>query len=334
MVWPERGDHHEAGSRHRALEKHAAVEAPVVFVADQNQQRYRKSLQIYFHVPQRRALGLQIQHRQRVALRGMFGQHLDELGIAARVFVLLGLARRAVGIVRRRSGEILDLEHLAGFARRGAHLLDDLRVGARAIAAAGGCYRDAALRIMDADMQRGRRAHRMPHHVRSLDFERIHQRDYIVARDILTVLRAIFRHVGGRIAALAVGDAAVCARKEPHLRLPGAPIAGIFMHEDDGRALARLLVIQSSAIARGYMRHLVLRKPAAIICTLVKAEYSRQRLLISSRATLDARRAATGRRKNTAGMFPRVSGSAPIGRAPCRGARRRARPATAKSARS
>src|SRR6185437_15004843 len=76
-------NHNEAGGRHRALEKHAAVETPVVFVADQNQKRHRELLQIGFHVPQRRALGLQIQHRERVALRGMLGQHLDELGITA-----------------------------------------------------------------------------------------------------------------------------------------------------------------------------------------------------------------------------------------------------------
>src|SRR6185503_11067272 len=67
---------------------------------------------------------------------------------------------------------------------------------------------------------------------------------HVVARDVLAVLRAVARHVGGRIAALAVGDAAVGACEEPHLRLPGAVVAGIFMHKDDGRAAARFLVIQ------------------------------------------------------------------------------------------
>ena len=50
-------------------------------------------------------------------------------------------------------------------------------------------------------------------------------------------LAPIFRHVGRRIAALAVGDAAVRPGEMPHLRLPGAVVAGIFMDEDDGRAL-------------------------------------------------------------------------------------------------
>jgi hypothetical protein len=41
----------------------------------------------------------------------------------------------------------------------------------------------------------------------------------------------------------------------PHLRLEGPVIAGIFMDEDDGRALARFLDIQPDAVARGDMRH-------------------------------------------------------------------------------
>src|SRR5664279_5386137 len=81
-------DHVESRRRHDPLEKHAGVETPVVLVADDDEQRRRESLQVGVHVPQRRPLGLQIEHGQRMAKRGMLSQHLDELGITARVLVL------------------------------------------------------------------------------------------------------------------------------------------------------------------------------------------------------------------------------------------------------
>ena len=82
-------------------------------------------------------------------------------------------------------------------------------------------------------------------------------------------LRRVGRHVGRRIAALAEGDAAMGAGEVPHLRLPGAPVAGIFMHEDDRRAAAGLLIIQPDAVPRADMRH---RSPLGriIICTQMK----------------------------------------------------------------
>jgi len=95
--------------------------------------------------------------------------------------------------------------------------------------------------------------------MRLVDLESVHQRDRVVTRDVLAVTGAIGGHVGGRIAALAVGDAAMGPREMPHLRLPGAVVAGIFMHEDHRRAVAGLFVIQPSAIPRSDMRHLVLR---------------------------------------------------------------------------
>src|SRR5665647_2656781 len=95
--------------------------------------------------------------------------------------------------------------------------------------------------------------------MRSVDFKRVHQCDDVVARDVLAVAGAIAGNVGGRIAALAIGHAAVRPRKMPHLRLPGAEIAGIFMHKDDRRTLAGLFVIQPRAIPRSDTGHIVLR---------------------------------------------------------------------------
>src|SRR5207248_11634976 len=81
----------QAGGRRGTLEKDAAVETALVLVADDDQQRHRKFLQIRFHVPQCRTLGLQHRHRQTMALRRMFGEHAYELGAAARILIFLGV---------------------------------------------------------------------------------------------------------------------------------------------------------------------------------------------------------------------------------------------------
>jgi hypothetical protein len=109
--------------------------------------------------------------------------------------------------------------------------------------------------MMDTDMQCGQGAHGMSDDMRLVDVQCVHQRDHVVAGDILTVFGAIGRHVGWRITALRISDAPVRAREEAHLRLPGAPIAGIFVHEDDRRPLPGLLEIQPNPIPRADVRH-------------------------------------------------------------------------------
>ena len=80
-----------------------------------------------------------------------------------------------------------------------------------------------------------------------------------VAEDVLAVFVRIVRNIGWRIAALAKSDATVGAREIAHLRLPRAEVAGIFMNEDDGRALAGFLVIKLGAVARRDMGHQTLQ---------------------------------------------------------------------------
>jgi len=121
--------------------------------------------------------------------------------------------------------------------------------------AAGGGHREAALGIANADMQRGRGAHGMSDDMRLVDAERVHQRDHVVAETVLAVAVGIFRNIRRQIAALAEGDAAMGAREMPHLRLPRTVVAGIFVHEDDRRTLAGLLMIQPHAIRCGDARH-------------------------------------------------------------------------------
>jgi len=261
-------DDQEAGGRHGPLEEDAGIEAPVVLVADDDQQRHRELLQGRFHLPQHRPLGLQFTHGERMADRRMLGEHLGEFCEAARVLVLVSLARRAIGVARGGGRKVDRLEHLRRLARCGAALLDELGIGAGAVAATRRGHRQAALRIMNADMQGGRRAHGMADDVRLVDLQRIHQRDHVIAGDVLAVFGAVGRHVGRRIAALAIGDTAVRARKEPHLRLPGAIVACVFVHEDDWSALPSLFIIEASAIPCGDMRHLdpLLARPI-IVCT-------------------------------------------------------------------
>ena len=194
----------------------------------------------------------------------MLAQHLGELGKAAWILVFVGLARGAVGIDRRGDFDALFGKHLAGLARLLAAFLDQFGIGAGAVAAARSRDRNAAFGVMNADMQRGGRAHRVADHMGFVDFQRVHDRDDVVPGDILAVFVAILGDVGRRITALAVGDAAMGAREMPHLRLPRAVVAGIFMHEDDRRPLAvflaRLFVVQTGAIPRGNMRHRVLQQ--------------------------------------------------------------------------
>ena len=100
----------------------------------------------------------------------MLAQHPDEFGIAARVLVLVRLPRRRRRHSARRrppwspSANILPVSREAALASS-----TSCRIGARAVAAAGRRHRDAALGIMDADMQRGRRAHRMADDMRLVD---------------------------------------------------------------------------------------------------------------------------------------------------------------------
>ena len=185
----------------------------------------------------------------------MLREHAGELGPAARILVLVRLPHRRVGIFCRGGRDAFLGEHLAGLGRQRLHRLALLRIGRRAPAATRRRDRHAALRIADADMQRGIGAHGMADHVRLLDLERIHQRNDVVARNILRIARRVGRHVRRRIAALAEGDAAMRAGEIPHLRLPGAIVGGIFVHEDDRRAGAGLLAIDPDAVRRRDVRH-------------------------------------------------------------------------------
>ena len=108
-------DHQKACRQRRPLEIDAAVDAGLVLVADNDQQRHGKFLQRRLHLPQRRPLELKIEHGVRVTFGGMVGEHAREFGVTARVLVLLRLAHRRVGIFRRRRRDAFVGKHLADF---------------------------------------------------------------------------------------------------------------------------------------------------------------------------------------------------------------------------
>src|SRR4029453_5559045 len=65
----------------------------------------------------------------------------------------------------------------------------------------------------------------------------------------------VVRNVGRRIAALAIGDAAVGAGEIPHLHLPRAVVACVFMYEDHRCAASGFFVVNPCSIWRCDVRH-------------------------------------------------------------------------------
>src|SRR5262249_7306923 len=82
------------------------------------------------------------------------------------------------------------------------------------------------------------------------------------ARAVLRVLVDRLRHVGRRIAARIVGDAAVGPAEIAQLRLPRADVAGELVHEHDRNAGADLLVIELHSVVGRHMRHASLHSVA------------------------------------------------------------------------
>ena len=124
-----------------------------------------------------------------------------------------------------------------------------------AVAASGDDQRASALGIGEAEMDGGEAAHRQADDVGLVDLERVEHGADVVAGARLRVLRDVVRHVGGRIAARVVGDAAVAPAEMAKLRLPGAHVACKFVHEQDRRAGSDLVVIKLHAVVGGEMGH-------------------------------------------------------------------------------
>ena len=127
--------------------------------------------------------------------------------------------------------------------------------GLGAVAAAAHHERARKCCVPEAEMKRGEAAHGEPDHMGLLDAEMLEYRGDVVGGARLRVARHFRRNVGRGIAARVVGYCAIAVREKAHLGLPAAMVARILVHEDDGGAAPRLLVIQLHAIIRQRVGH-------------------------------------------------------------------------------
>ena len=108
---------------------------------------------------------------------------------------------------------------------------------------------------MNADMQRGGRAHRMADDMCLVDLQPVEHRQDAGALLLEAVLFGHRRHVRGRIAARVESDAAIAPREIAQLGFPAAVLAHELVHEQDRRTLAGFLVIQLDAVASSDVGH-------------------------------------------------------------------------------
>ena len=183
----------QAGGGDGPLEHQRGLQAALVLVADQHQDRNAHLGQLVAERVQGRPGGLDAAHGQGAAQRGMTGQRRGELGPAARVLVLeldpgrpdrvpFGDLRRALGRERGRG------EHGLGAEGVGA-------LGLGAVAGAGDHRRADPLRVPEHEVQRGEAAHGQADHVRLVDVQAIEYRDGVGDRPLLRVRGRVGGHV-------------------------------------------------------------------------------------------------------------------------------------------
>ena len=99
------------------------------------------------------------------------------------------------------------------------------------------------MRVVNAEVKRGKSAHRKPDDMRLVDLELVEHVYRVIDRAPLRIFLDRIRNLRWRIAARIVGDAAVAAGEIADLKLPGAIVAGEFMDEQDRPAGAAVLVV-------------------------------------------------------------------------------------------
>ena len=179
----------------------------------------------------------------------MVGEGLLELHEAARVLGLEGLAHRSTGVRGRGSLHGLFPEHARDVRAHGRALVPLVRIGTPT--AADGGHRQTTPGMVDGHVQRRVGAHGMTHDVGPLQPETVEHRHHVVARDVLAVGFGLVGDVGRQVAAGVEGDAAVGAREVPHLRLEAPVVPGELVHEHEGDAPSRFLIVQTGAVGRG-----------------------------------------------------------------------------------
>lgn len=115
--------------------------------------------------------------------------------------------------------------------------------------------RERTLWCDQAQVQHGKTAHGQADHMGAVHPCTVHDRQNVGGRGALRIGSHLRGHVRGRVTPRRVGDAAMAARKVPHLRLPAAVVTPKLMHEHDGRAAAGLLEVQLHAVGGGGKGH-------------------------------------------------------------------------------
>ena len=120
---------------------------------------------------------------------------------------------------------------------------------------AGQRHRQRALRRVQADLQRRIGAHRQADEMRLGDLEMIEHGERVGVEMLVGVGFGRRRHIGRRIAARGIGDAAVAAREIAHLRLPIGVVGREFVQENDRRSAAGFLEIEPDIVAGDGIGH-------------------------------------------------------------------------------
>ncbi len=238
----------QAGRGDGALEHQRGLVAPLVFVADQQQDRDRHLGELAGQREQGRPGRLHAAHGQGGAQGVVPGERRGELGPAARVLVLELDPGRADRVALGHLGRALGLERVRNGLRLGAERVGAL--GFRAVSGPGDHRRAEPVRVVHGQVQRGEAAHGQADRVGLVDAQAVQHRDRVGDRAGLRVGARIGGHLRGRVPARRVGDAAVAGREEPDLRLPAPVIAGELVDEQQRLAQPGLLGVQRHAVVR------------------------------------------------------------------------------------
>ena len=217
--------------RQMLLQKHAGLDAIVVLVAADDQRRRRHFPDRIRHGVDRGPAALKTAHGVGRTLGVVAGQRGIEIRVPARVL------QQERNPARRLARDLCDLDRAdrlillgigAALLAKGLEIFDG-----RAGADGGERHRQRALRRVETDLQRGIGAHRQPDEMRLCDSEMIEHRERVGIEVLVGVDFGGGRHVGWRVAARGIGDAAVAAREVTHLRLPIGVVGRELMQEDD-----------------------------------------------------------------------------------------------------
>ncbi len=241
------------------LEEIARLDARLVLVAEHDQRRHVESRNALLMRIERRPLRLHTAHRVGDAERRAGAELSDEVPVFRRILFLEAVARRG--------GRVMLGEHAHTFieGELGEHLhaggeLAGLHVGAAADA--GQRDRAHARWMPERELQGRGRTHRDADDMRILETEPVEHRADIARGDVLRIRGDRRRYVGGRIAALAIGDTAPRVLPRRDLQIEGAAGAGELVDKDDRRRAlgAAALGIKLHAVGCAYLSHDCLNK--------------------------------------------------------------------------